>query len=200
MLNANQWTERHVVLVPSLGSADHIFPPFSSRQWKICYAMIGSANSSQSPRIRGPCCASHGARGGRSGLPARMVSIPLTIPMSSLGSCTRFCISSWNPSWGHELGKASSSIVFGPLGAGGPFGGLSFLTLEISCLFSFSLWGSRSLLCGDLSLLLFPIGCGELRFFFLLTLPKLKHVLEVSCFLPSAFLNRIGIEKGFLEV
>ena len=41
-------------------------------------AMTGSANSSQSPRIRGPCCASHGARGGRSGLPARMVLIPLT--------------------------------------------------------------------------------------------------------------------------
>ena len=56
-------------------------------------AMIGSANSSQPPRIRGLCCASHGARGGRCGLPARIVSIPLTIPMSSLGSCIRFCIS-----------------------------------------------------------------------------------------------------------
>ena len=104
---------------------------------------------------------------------------------------------------GHEfqglLGKASSSIIFGPLGAGGLFGGLSFLTSGMSCLFSFSLWGSCSLLCGGLSLLLFPIGCGELRFFFLLTLPKLKHVLEVSCFLPSAFLNRIGIERDFLR-
>ena len=56
-------------------------------------AMMGSAKRSQSPKMRGPCCASHGARGGRSGDPVLMVSTPLTTPWSSRGSCILFCIS-----------------------------------------------------------------------------------------------------------
>ena len=71
---------------------------------------------------------------------------------------------------GHEfqglLGKASSSIIFGPLGAGGLFGVSAFYFGNVVSLQLQSL-GVLQPPCGGLSLLLFPIGCGELRFFFL---------------------------------
>ena len=55
--------------------------------------IIGSASNIQSPKIKGPCCGSQGAKAGKSGEPDLMTSTPLIIPLSSFDSVMRFCIS-----------------------------------------------------------------------------------------------------------
>ena len=70
-------------------------------------ATIGSTNSSQSPRISGPCWGSQAARSGRSGEPERIVSTPRTTPVSSFPSFILFCISFIN-----SIIKAMNSMDF----------------------------------------------------------------------------------------
>ena len=132
-----------------------------------------------------------------------MVSIPLTIPMSSLGSCIRFCISFMEsimrdmnsrdfsvklavPSFLDLWGPAASLVV-----SAFYFGNVVSLQLQSLGVLQPPLWWSQPPFV--------PHWVWGTAVLLPSDFPKLKHVLEVSCFLPSAFLNRFSI-PGFLEV
>ena len=131
-----------------------------------------------------------------------MVSIPLTIPMSSLGSCIRFCISFMEsimrdmnsrdfsvklavPSFLDLWGPAASLVV-----SAFYFGNVVSLQLQSLGVLQPPLWWSQPPFV--------PHWVWRTAVLLRSDFPELKHVLEVSCFLPSIFQNRI--EKVFLEV